>query len=227
METDRKHFLYIILVIAICSAIGCSGCGGCEEDEFGDRLELQVPIRSYPDVIQFDVGDTLFWEADFSKDVAVLNHESSIYLEDFTFFSVFAIAEISSEDTIDFNRRVELVPLVGQIESYEVTQDVYPFKFREEEDRYRLSFGVVLEEPGFYTAGFSLIALPEDFDHPAAFECEDRFRRTFIEIHYLNESTSKNVYEDLYLSSPNQDIQRLATFERYRQTGSITFRVVP
>jgi hypothetical protein len=210
----------------LCIVLTVQGCS-CKEDRYGDHLGLEVPVRSYPASTQFQVGDTLFWEGDFSKFVDVRGHQEPILLENFNFFTGFDLSEISSVDTIDFNKEIRLVPIVGDIVLGDFTQNLYPIQFLETEDSYRFHFGIVLLEPGLYTANFFVFVTQfERSDHPATFECNND-PRTTVNVFYQNESTKREVYDSLYLSSPNPDIQRLTTFERYRDLGSVTFRVLP
>ena len=213
----------VTALLIVCLWTGC----WCKEDEYGERLDLIVPVTSTPNATTFRVGDTLYWHADFSKEVEVRGHTRPIRLDDFDFSSSFALAEIGSPDTVDFNRRIVLVPMVGQVGEIFSDQNQYPVRFRETEDAYQLSFGVILLEEGFYTAGLQSFSLPRDFrPHPAAFKCGGQLRGD-ITINFQNSATERPVFDTLYLQSPNPDIQRLADFERYRDYGGITFRVVP
>ena len=218
----NRLILKLTALLVICVYTSC----GCKEDEYGERLDLIVPVTSTPNATTFQVGDTLYWHADFSKEVEVRGHTRPIRLDDFDFFSSFTLAEIGSPDTVDFNRRITLVPIVGEIGEIFSDQNQYPVRFRETEDAYQLSFGVILLEEGFYTAGLESFSLPRDFDHPAAYACGNQ-RRGDITINFQNSSTERPVFDTLYLQSPHPDIQRLAEFERYRDYGGITFRVVP
>jgi hypothetical protein len=152
---------------------------------------------------------------------------AAILLENFDFFTAFGLSEISSADTADFGRSIGLVPIVGDIVSGGFTQNFYPLQFIETDDSYQFHFGIILLEPGLYTAGFQVFVTQfERSDHPATFECNND-PRTTVNVFYQNESTDRAVYDTLYLSSPSLDIQRLGTFERYRDYGGITFRVKP
>jgi hypothetical protein len=204
-------------------SLGCV----CRDDQYGERLDLIVPVESTPNQTTFRVGDTLFWHADFSKEVEVRGHTQPILLEDFPFFSSFALSEIGSEEVTDFNRQIALVEVVGEIDAIFSDQNQYPVRFQETDDAYRLRFGVVLLEEGFYTAGLNSFSLPRDFrNHPAAYSCGNQLRGD-ITISFQNSSTDRQVFDTLYLSSPNTIIQELADFENYRDYGGITFRVLP
>lgn len=218
---NRLFSLPIVLTV-VCTLTGCV----CRDDVYSERLDLIIPIQSTPNVTTFQVGDTLYWEANFSKEVEVRGHDQPISLTGFDFFSSFVISEIGSEELVDFNRRITIAQDVGDVGMITSDQNTYPVRFREGDDAYRLSFGVVLLEEGLYTAGLQSFALPEDFNHSAAFSCGNR-RRSDITINFQNSSTDQQVYDSLYLSSPNPTIQRLAEFSRYRDYGGITFRVVP
>jgi hypothetical protein len=169
----------------------------------------------------------LFWYADFSKEVEVRGHTQPILLEDFPFFSSFTLSEIGSDSLVDFNRQIELVEEVGEIGAIFSDQNQYPVRFQETDDAYRLHFGVVLLEEGFYTAGLESFSLPRDFKpHPAAYRCGSQLRGD-ITISFQNSATDRQVFDTLYLSTPNADLQELVDFERYRDYGGITFRVLP
>ena len=212
----------VTALLIVCVWTGC----WCKEDEYGERLDLIVPVMSTPNATTFRVGDTLYWHADFSKEVEVRGHTRPIRLDGFDFFSSFTLAEIGSPDTVDFNRRIALVPMIGQIGEIFSDQNQYPVRFRETNDAYQLSFGVILLKEGFYTAGLQSLALPRDFDHPAAYACGNQ-RRGDISINFQNSATERPVFDSLYLSTPNPDLLELVDFERYRDYGGITFRVVP
>jgi hypothetical protein len=67
----------ILVVGVICTVLVVQGCR-CQENQYGNNLNLEVPVRSYPASTQFQVGDTLFWEGDFSKFVDVRGHQEPI-----------------------------------------------------------------------------------------------------------------------------------------------------
>ena len=222
MAIKNDLIVSLLLGLVVSTLISCS----CKEDLYGENLDLIVPIQSNPNSTTFQIGDTIYWEADFSKEVEVKGHSQPIFLEGFDFFSTFTISEISSEEQVDFNRQITVVQGVGEIGVVNSTQNSYPVRFRETDDAYQLSFGVVLLEEGLYTAGLESYALPRDFNHPAAYSCGNR-RRGDITIRFQNTSTDRQVFDTLYLSTPNPDLQELVDFERYRDYGGITFRVVP
>jgi hypothetical protein len=188
---------------------------------------MEVPIRSYPSTVEFNVGDTLFWEAEFSKQIPVRNNPNPILLEDFSFYTAFEISEISSPDTVDFNREIDLVSIVGEVVRGDFTQELYPLFFDETVDRYRIHFGIVLKEPGLYGAGLYVFSQSlAESNHPVVYTCGNNLRSSTT-IFYRNPSTNRAAYDSLYLSSLNSDITELSTFEQFANYGGITFRVIP
>ena len=208
--------------IVIGTTIACE----CEPDEFGDELVLVVPITASLSDTVIAVGDTVFWQADFSKEVTVRGSTLPVKLENYPFFTSFDLIELSDAEVLDFNRPVDVLELVGEVVTISQDQTVYLLKFRETDDRYAIAFGIIFKEPGLYSAGFSNVLQSEDIDHPVAYKCNDS-RRTSLYNEYSNPATSRQVYEALYLSSPNRILQELTTYERYTATGSISFRVIP
>ena len=61
-------------IIMLCALYIFFSCGKCEEDRFGEKLELIVPINTMPGQDTFSVGDTLWLEANFSKEVGRLEY---------------------------------------------------------------------------------------------------------------------------------------------------------
>ena len=216
------------IVTSICAAFVLFAAGCSCEDEFGEFLDILIPIESSPAQTTFTVGDTISYRAGFSTDAMVDNSSSTISIAGFDLFTAFGIQEISSPDTVDFGRPVQIIQRIGEVGQFGGAQPLYPLRFEERDDSIMIDFGVVVLEPGLYSTGFNfLIAEPEDIDHPLARQCGDGPRRNLVKLFYINPSTDRAAYDSLYLSSLNPDIQRLGTWDRYRLTGSTTFRVLP
>jgi DNA-binding transcriptional regulator/RsmH inhibitor MraZ len=80
---DIRNFFYFSLAIFILTT--ASSCA-CEEDEFGEVLHMEIPVDTGSERNIFRVGDTLWVEADFPKEVVVVGNNSRIELPDYKFF---------------------------------------------------------------------------------------------------------------------------------------------
>jgi hypothetical protein len=63
MESE-KMFVGIVFSAFLLAFMGCREC---EEDVFGNRMELIVPINTYPSQDTFYIGDTLWVAANIDK----------------------------------------------------------------------------------------------------------------------------------------------------------------
>ncbi|MEQ8706326.1 MAG: hypothetical protein RIC19_20510 [Phaeodactylibacter sp.] len=215
-------------MIAFCGLLGLilfvSACG-CKEDEFGERMTLQVPVQTGPSKDTFQLGDTIWVEANFGKQVAVKDAASDIYLEDFDFFPQLSLSEIS-DTTEFFEAEVDFIEQIGQIETLPLaTALVYPMQFLETDSAYQLRIGVVLKTEGLFC--LTVYSSPWSFEglnHPALFACGNNFRN-YVNVHYLNSSTTKEQYEQLFLSTRVDYLFELISFEEYSSVAGHTFVV--
>lgn len=215
-------------MIAFCGLLGfilfISSCG-CKEDEFGEQMTLQVPVQTWPAKDTFQLGDTIWVEANFGQQVIVKDAASDIYLEDFDFFPQLSFSEIS-DTTEFFEAEVDFVEQIGQIETLPLaTALVYPMQFLETDSAYQLRIGVVLEAKGLFLLTVSTRSWAfEGYDHPAMYVCEDKWRDE-VRIEYQNSSTSKERFEELFLTTNVTYLKDGVSFEEYQKTGSHTFFV--
>lgn len=220
---DIKTSFYIMLLTFTAGFYSC----GCEEDIYGKYLELELPIDTYPARDTFKVGDTLWIEASFDKNVKTRNNQiNHILLENFSFFTFFTISEISDTAEI-FNLNFEIISITGKIDKLILPTAVsYPLEYVESENLYYFKGAIVLLEPGLYTSAFYTESLLyENFEHPAVYMCEGE-RRNKIEVYYVNKSTNLKAFENLFLSTNVAYLKELYTFEGYKDIGSHTFVVV-
>lgn len=200
-------------------------CNECEEDQYGEHLELAIPMRTYPDQDTFQVGDTLWIEVIADKYVQVYNTNEVIRLDTFDFFLDFFISEIS-DTTENYNTDIDSVVLIGTMERLPlITAVVYPIQFEEDDLYYQFKAGIILKETGLFWLGLSTASfLFEYADHPALFTCEHD-RRDRVDIYYHNSSTHKEVFDDLFLSTGVDYLIELVSYDEYRNVGSVTIVV--
>ncbi len=214
----------VMLVFVSLLAWSCN----CEEDSYGEVLDLVIPITTYPDKDTFHIGDTIWIEAQFNKDIRILNSTKTIRLEAFTFFTDLGIAEISGEtenyqvdiDTITEIGAIDYLPLHGAL--------AYPLTFIEEEHYYVFKGAVVLKSKGLFYLFFStngrFYEVPF-YDHPKLYVCKND-RRDRVNVHYDNPSTSQANYEELFRQTQVDYLLDLYDYERYKNLGTISFKVL-
>ncbi|MFK8162730.1 MAG: hypothetical protein AB8H12_09735 [Lewinella sp.] len=216
METKKVFLLLPIFLLFL-------GCPPCEPDEFGEEMILNIPMDFGSDTPVFYVGDTLWIESRFSKDVEVLGHENRIFLEDFRFFSYLYITEISQREARFFVSR-NVIEKIGAITISSL--NTYNMEFEESDEEYALRAGIVLEIPGNYNAGTGMdVNARSGYRHPSFFSCEDN-RRSFVGTVHENMFTSRENLE-LYNELNNVVIEGFVqTYEGYEQSASFTFQVL-
>jgi hypothetical protein len=198
----------------------------CEPDVYGERLELVLPITTFPQQDTFQVGDTMHVVIDFEKDVVVDGIPNTIYLQDFLFPSYLAISEIS--DTVeDYNVDFSILPVTGVLEELVlVTGKAFAIRYEEDSEGYHFACKVILSTPGIYFLGLSATnRVYKTYEHPAVYTC-GRNRRDDISITYMNESTTETAFNNIFLSSPIDYFHTLYDYKRYSKLGAISFVVI-
>lgn len=217
----------IRFIILLYVAINFLSCGNCEKDEFGNRLELIVPINTWPNKDTFNIGDTLWVETMFDKNIQVKNSNSRIKLDSFNFFSELIISEVS--DTFEnYNVNIDTVLKIGGVDYLPLaTLSVYSITFYEDKNTYSFLAGLSFHDPGLYLISFNtdsgLFEYP-NYDHPALYTCENK-RRDQVIIRYLNKSTSLENYTTHFKKSKVEYLLQLVDFEEYKDQGAITIIV--
>jgi hypothetical protein len=213
------NLLFVSLMILSCH---------CEEDTYGEVLDLVIPITTHPDKDTFHIGDTIWMEAQFNKDIRLLNSTKTIRLEAFTFFTDLGIAEISGEtenyqidiDTIAEIGAIDYLPLHGAL--------AYSLTFVEEEHYYVFKGAVVLKSKGLFYLFFSTNGRFYEapfYDHPKLYVCKDD-RRDRVNVHYDNPSTSHADYENFFRKTQVDNLLDLYDYEKYKNLGTISFMVL-
>jgi hypothetical protein len=216
--------IYVILGVAIWAIVSIGSCGGKNCDSYGRRMTLQVPISTSPRDT-FILGDTLWFEASFNKNVDVLNHDQDIYLEEFDFFTEVSIIEIS--DTIErFLDTENIINEIGQADPLQLqTALAYAISYVEDENGYHVRIGFVLEVEGlFYFGADTETGLYKFYDHAAVFEC-DNVRRAEVRVNYSNSSTSEENYSNLFRQTNVDYLLELVDYDRFATFGGHAFVV--
>jgi len=212
--------------LCLVSLISYGACGRCDEDMYGDHLELVIPMTTYPSQDTFHIGDTLWVEFSFDKNVALFNSDKTIRLDSFNFFSKFYIAEIS--DTIaDYDVYMDTFIVKGKLEYLPLTYlTLYPITYAETADQYQFKMGVVINEPGLYYIGMDTNPdLYEFYNHPALFTCEDN-KRNRVDIYYQNSSTSQSSFDNIFKQTNVEYLRDLVGYEDYSRGGGIAIIVL-
>lgn len=217
--------IFILGIFLSPAVIGCH----CEEDHYGEVLNLVVPMTTFPDQDTFRIGDTIWMEAYFDKEIEILNSSNTIRMDNFTFYVEMGIAEISGENE-NYNVQVDTVAEVGSIGYLPLHGALaYPLTFIEEDEYYNFKAAVVLKSPGlfylFFSTDGSLYEAPY-YDHPKLYVCNEN-RRDRVNVHYHNPHTSLSNYENFFRKTQVDYLLELYDYERYKNLGSISFVVLP
>ena len=218
---DLKLSLFLVLIGIFLASCECKG------DKYGEILELEVPITTYPMKDTFNVGDTLWIEANFDKEIHLHNSSNTIRIDSFNFFTEFSIAEIS-DTTENYNVDFDTIVKIGRMEYLPLqTAVVYPIIFVEDVNHYRFKAGIIINTTGLFSMGFStpsFLYQEPPYDHPVIYKC-NRNRRDILEVYYNNPSTTLDAYNKLFLSTKVEYLKELVDFDRYRNGGGITIVV--
>lgn len=80
-------------ILVLLFPIYFQSCEECKSDEYGEILELDIPITTFPAKDTFLFGDTLAIQANFNKEVELYNKAGTIRLDSFKFFALFGVSE--------------------------------------------------------------------------------------------------------------------------------------
>jgi hypothetical protein len=204
-----------------------SGCH-CEEDAYGEVLELVIPFTTYPEKDTFHVGDTIWIDTHFDKDIEILNSPKTIRLENFTFFVEFGIAEISG-DTENYNIEIDTLTEIGTIGYLPLHGALaYPITIIEDDFHFSFRGAIILKTPGMFYMFFStdggLYEGPY-YDHPKLYVCKND-RRDEVYVHYYNVSTNQADYDNYFRKTQVDYLLDLYDYERYKNLGTISFVVL-
>lgn len=184
---------------------------------------MEIPVDTGSERNIFRVGDTLWVEADFPKEVFVVGNNNRIELTDYKFFSSLYISEIS-EAQLRFYNTPNVVVDIGSITLNQLGG--YDYVFENTESGYAVRFGVILSQAGI----FSSTSLTDgdaqsELDQEEHYVCGDN-RRTNVFIDRINRfSTMENFNEfNEWNQVVTENFQQ--TFDGYRRSGLYTFRVV-
>lgn len=155
--------VFVLLFIGSCCFPWQDCADECDElDEFGDQLYLEVPVTVYPDIDTFKVGDTIYIDARFTKDINIFNSDHSIYLAGFDFLLEVAISEVvDSQELAVYD--IKLFEEIGEIDTFLLHGiTTFPIKFMETDSTsvvsgYKSNIFSWLEEGGCWLLVFDFI----------------------------------------------------------------------
>ncbi|MCX8209909.1 MAG: hypothetical protein OTI34_02615 [Lewinella sp.] len=216
---DTRIF-FLALIVCLLTACECK-----DVDAFGLRPTILVPITSSPAQSNFTVGDTLWWEADFSNQVAVRDVNQRMDLRNFDFFPSFSFQSIEGTE-VSSDSTIRVVPISGDIMfAFSTGTLIYEIVPEKDDNSCSFKFGTVLLKQGVYVAGVSTLELLYDFyEHPALYACGNRRREVFV-TNYINSSSNRSDYESLYERLGTSDLLANTSYERYAAVGGISFTV--
>jgi hypothetical protein len=209
-----------LLLLATLCVLFASSCE-CEEDEFGEVLRMEIPVDVGANRNSFQVGDTLWINADFPKEVDVVDHQNDIELIGYNFFSALSISEISDTDLRSYLTE-DIILDVGEVTIDQLGD--YNFTFVESDGRYSTRFGIVLSLPGkFTTSSFTNAIEQRGYEHPSLYTCKDN-KRMNVFIDRVNQFSTQENFDD-FNNWRGGDGSFVQTFEGYRKRGKFTFQV--
>ncbi|MEM8585587.1 MAG: hypothetical protein AAGF87_15015, partial [Bacteroidota bacterium] len=216
----------LILFLFVNPFIFSSCIDECESDEYGEEINLIIPCKLGEESDTLKLGDTLWIEFNFSKEVEVKNENNLVKLDSFQFFPELFLGEVSSSQ-IEYLNDPEFVELVGAIEILPLaTVVVYPLIFTELDNSYQFRSGVILNRTGLFLAAINpcLVCL-ERYNHPSLIYCESKKRD--LEISFINEFSSQENLEMLTSQSSVESIQNeINRAEEFFQAAGTAFWVV-
>jgi hypothetical protein len=195
-------------------------CGKCEEDPYGEKLVLIVPMTTIPLKDSLALGDTLWIDVHIDKEVSIVNSDKTIRLDSFNFFTELFISEISGTEE-DYYTPIDTVVVKGKLHYLPlVTALTYPVLYEENSDYYAFNVGIVPKERGLYWIGFSShIKVLDQYDHPAMYLCEGN-RRDDVRIQYSNSSSNQENFESIFKKTKVSYLQNVE-YDDFAGVGSI------
>lgn len=215
---DSAFFLVLVIYLF-------QSCGECKPDKYGEILQLVVPINTSPSQDTFGIGDTLSFESHFDKDIEIYNTSYTIKLDNFKFFGLFGISEIT--DTIEnYNFNIDTIVEVGKIGYLPLYDNViaYPIEFFEDDSGYHLAFKVVLKTKGMFwirIVSANFFYEESNYDHPALYICESN-RRDRIKVYFQNPNTSIENYNEVFLRTKVDYLLESVDYKSYQEGGGIS-----
>jgi hypothetical protein len=184
---------------------------------------MEIPVDIGGERNLYQVGDTLWVQADFPKEVVVVGSSSRIELTDYKFFSELFLAEISDSE-LRFYSSPNVLVEVGVVELNQLGG--YDYVFENTGSGYAVRFGVILSQAGTFsstslTDGDAQSGLDQD-EH---YVCGDN-RRTNVFIDRINRFSTMENFNEFNEWNRVGDGSFVQTYEGYQRAGKFTFRVV-
>ncbi len=218
MDIRKISIAVIVSLIFIQASCEC-------DDPYPSPFILEVPINTITKSDTLHVGDTIWIEADFSKQVSFYNSNQSIWLDSFSFFSQIGLNEISGEtESKEFN--LATFSTEGKISKIS-NNFAFPIEYIEYTNSYRFRGGLVIGTPGLFSiAIYTIQDLLWDnvTNHPALINCRGN-NRIDSEIFYINEATTENNFNNVFRKSKVDYILDLVDYEEYSQAAGYAFVV--
>ncbi|MBC6996689.1 hypothetical protein QWY85_02170 [Neolewinella lacunae] len=212
-----KTSLCLLAALFLTTLASCA----CEEDEFGDVLEMEIPVDIGRRENIYQVGDTLWVVADFPKFVKVVGNQNDIELVDHKFFSSLYISLISESQL----RTYTTSQVIVERGSVEINQlGGYDYLFEETEFGYAVRFGIVLVAPGDYSTTSISGEEQGTYRHPTYYSCKNNLRKNVF-INRINRFSTMDNFND-FLAWDQVAGDFVQTYEGYLLGGKFTFRVV-
>ncbi|MBK8444468.1 MAG: hypothetical protein IPL35_14095 [Sphingobacteriales bacterium] len=215
-------FFTLFLFFSDCSCrIKDNDCHGYYE------IEIPFHTEGTPDTLV--VGDTLWFNADFSDTLPdIFNIGEKWHLHDFDFKGYVQAFRIDVNNVDGISLGIDVFASIGQVipfyfSSGDVMYDIKP-SFYEAEHRYRLRFGVIPKQKGVYH--FFMGSLISDGDMEFEIDEECRYKQPLYVSYSTNNRGDNNRH--LFLASPDSayvhSIDNLKLLD-YWETGSYCFVV--
>jgi hypothetical protein len=212
---DKIFGLSIFLLFPF--VIGCD----CKEDIYGEELNLSIPILIKAEHDTIELGDTVWIEMEFSKDVELDNSNKSIRLDSFNFFSELFINEISGNEE-NYYVSIDSVVITGVMNYLPLpTALSRPIQYEENDLLYSFKASIIIKQRGLFWIGMaSSRTIFDSYEHPALYMC-DRNKRDIVNIQYHNPYTNIDNFENQFLKTNVAHLRNSTDYLEFESVGSI------
>ncbi|MBK8444464.1 MAG: hypothetical protein IPL35_14075 [Sphingobacteriales bacterium] len=207
-----------------------SDCGcRIKDNDCHGYYEIEIPFHTEGTPDTLVVGDTLWFNADFSDTLPdIFNIGEKWHLHDFDFKGSFGLLKIDTTSAHDIHIPLEYTVALGKINPFYFNDGgvsyQLQFDFSEAEHRYRLRFGLIPKEKGIYHLRMGSLISDGDMEFEIDEEC--RYKQPLYVSYSTNNRGDNNRH--LFLASPDSayvhSIDNLKLLD-YWETGSYCFVV--
>jgi hypothetical protein len=202
----------LLLMITITRFVACRKITGCATYADGNEYLIELPIKLYPAIDTFDIGDTLWIEQVFHDQVHDQRNNMSLDFKNYSFINRITTGDLMNP--YHFSIKQDFTAEIGVIEPTGVAS--LRIGYVHEQDTFRFKARMVMTERGLYKIGFLPFVDQKNVDFT-------RCPNEYLDLRTDLNGKGDNNYHMMQYSTDS--LTRQATKEVYVQIGSYCFYV--